>query len=99
MPIRRPTSDRLDDLLEQRGHLDARIDALSARARMEAKRDDDRLTWLLGKLVRDTLASDAMHPELRAFVMRELPPRLTDRDQQRGLWRRLFPDADVDTAP
>jgi hypothetical protein len=94
MPIKRPTSERLDDLLKQREELKAKIDALSARARLEAKKDEDRLVWLLGKLVHETLASNAAHPELRSFVMRELPPRLTERDQRRGLWRRLFPDAD-----
>jgi ATP-dependent helicase YprA (DUF1998 family) len=91
MSSRRPTSDRLDDLLEQREQLDARIDALSARARVEAKKDEDRLKWLLGTLAFDKLASDA---DLQAFVRRELPPRLTDRDQRRGLWQKLFPDAD-----
>ncbi len=95
MPIKRPTSERLDDLLKQREELKAKIDALSARARLEAKKDEDRLVWLLGKLVRETLASDAAPPELRAFVMRELPSRLTDRDQQRGLWQTLFPPTEA----
>ena len=92
MPTRRPTSDRLDDLLEQRGHLDAKIGALSARARVEAKKDEDRMKWLLGTLAYDKLASDA---NLQAFVRRELPPRLTERDQRRGLWQKLFPDPEA----
>mgnify|MGYP007070496607 CR=1 FL=1 len=91
MSIRRPTAERLDDLLKQREQLKAKIDALSARARMEAKKDEDRLIRLLGALVYETLATS---PELQAFVARELPARLTERDRQRGLWGKLFPDAD-----
>lgn len=92
MPPPRPTSDRLDDLLKQRQQLDARIEALAARAKVEAKKDEDRLKFLLGTLVHDKLASE---PELRAFVERELPSYLTDRDHRRGLWQTLFPSTDA----
>jgi hypothetical protein len=92
MPIKRPTSERLDALLKQREELKAKIDAMSARARLEAKKDEDRLKWLLGTLVYDKLASD---PHLQAFVERELPHRLTERDHRRRLWQTLFPSKEA----
>ena len=81
----------LDDLLVRTARIDARD---TAREDLTAKRDDDRLTWLLGRLLRDGLATD---PELRAWVRRELPDRLTPRDRERGLWDRLFPSDDGET--
>ena len=78
----------LDDLLSRTARIEARDTARTAREDLAAKRDDDRLTWLLGRLLRDGLATD---PELRAWVRRALPDRLTPRDQERGLWDRLFP--------
>ena len=78
----------LDDLLARAARIDARETARTAREDLVARRDDDRLTWLLGRLLRDGLATD---PELRAWVRRELPDRLTSRDWDRGLWDRLFP--------
>ena len=84
----------LDDLLAHTARIDARETARTAREDLAAKRDDDRLTWLLGRLLRDGLATDS---ELRAWVRRELPDRLTPRDRERGLWDRLFPSDDGET--
>lgn len=84
----------LDDLLVRSARISARDTARTAREDLTAKRDDDRLTWLLGRLLRDGLATD---PELRAWVHRELPDRLTSRDRERGLWDRLFPSDDDET--
>ena len=84
----------LDDLLARTARLEARDAARTAREDLTAKRDDDRLTWLLGRLLRDGLATD---PELRAWVRRALPDRLTPRDLERGLWDRLFPSDDDGT--
>lgn len=81
----------LDDLLARTARIEARETARTAREDLADKRDDDRLTWLLGRLLRDGLATD---PELRAWVRRELPDRLTSRDRERGLWGRLFPSDD-----
>ena len=85
----------LDDLLACAIRIEARDTARTAREDLAAKRDEDRLTWLLGRLLRDGLATD---PELRAWVRRELPDRLTSRDRERGLWDHLFP-SDDDRAP
>ena len=82
----------LDDLLAHTARIEARETARTAREDLAAKRDDDRLTWLLGRLLRDGLATD---PDLRAWVRRELPDRLTPRDLDRGLWDRLFPADDA----
>lgn len=84
----------LDDLLARTARISARDTARTAREDLAAKRDDDRLTWLLGRLLRDGLATD---PELRAWVRRALPDRLTPRDRERGLWDRLFPSDDDGT--
>lgn len=88
MPSRRPLQDRLDELARRRAQVDAEIAALNARARQDAKKDEDRIKFLLGTLVWDRLGEDAA---LQAFVERELPARLTARDHDRGLWERLFP--------
>ena len=84
----------LDDLLSRTARIEARETARTAREDLAAKRDEDRLTWLLGRLMRDSLATD---PELRAWVRRALPDRLTPRDLERGLWDRLFPSRDDET--
>ena len=88
MPVR-PLQERLDELARRRAQVDAEIAALNARARQDAKKDEDRLKFLLGTLVWDRMAEDAA---LRAFVERELPVRLTPRDRDRRLWERLFPE-------
>ena len=80
--------ETLGSLVARTDQLAARDAARTARADVAAKREKDRLTWLLGRLLRDGMATD---PELRAWVQRELPPRLTERDRQRNLWARLFP--------
>ena len=85
----------LDELLSRTARIEARDTARTAREDLAAKRDDDRLTWLLGRLLRDGLAAD---PELRAWVRRALPDRLTPRDRKRDLWDRLFPSDDDGTA-
>ena len=85
----------LEDLLARAARIEARETARTAREDLTARRDDDRLTWLLGRLLRDGLATD---PGLRAWVRRELPGRLTPRDLERGLWDRLFPSDDDGTA-
>ena len=85
----------LDDLLARTARIEARETTRTAREDLAAKRDDDRLTWLLGRLLRDGLATD---PELRTWVRRELPDRLTPRDLERGLWDHLFPSSGDETS-
>jgi hypothetical protein len=89
MPQRRPTDTRLEELAEKKAQIDAQIDALSARRRLEQKKDEDRIKWLLGNLVFDNLSAE---PALQSIVRRDLPDRLTQRDRTRGLWQKLFPD-------
>lgn len=88
MPVR-PLQERLDELARRRAQVDAEIAALNARARQDAKKDEDRIKFLLGTLVWDRMAEE---PDLQAFVERELPARLTARDRDRGLWEQLFPE-------
>ena len=85
----------LDDLLARTARIEARDTARTAREDLAARRDDDRLTWLLGRLLRDGLATD---PELRAWVRRELPDRLTPRDREQDLLDRLFSSNDDETS-
>ncbi|MEP6049229.1 MAG: hypothetical protein ABJ226_23380, partial [Roseobacter sp.] len=66
-------------------------DALSARRRLEQKKDEDRIKWLLGTLVFDRLSAE---PALQSIVRRDLPDRLTQRDRDRGLLNKLFPTED-----
>lgn len=89
MPPRRPTDDRLEELITKKAQLDAQITALDARRRAQQKKDEDRIKWLLGTLVFDRLSAE---PALQSIVRRDLPERLTRRDKERGLWAILFPD-------
>lgn len=89
----RPPEARIAELTEKKSQLDAQIAALDARRRLSEKKDEDRLKWLLGTLVFDRLSAE---PALQSIVRRDLPDRLTERDQVRGLWRLLFPDSQED---
>ncbi|WP_299822663.1 hypothetical protein [uncultured Jannaschia sp.] len=80
--------ETLNGMISRAAQLEAQVDAKDARVAVVAKREEDRLTWHLGRLLRDGMETD---PELRAWVRRELPTRLTERDRQRNLWARLFP--------
>lgn len=95
MPQRRPTDTRLEELAEKKARIDAQMATLSARRRVEQKKDEDRIKWLLGTLVFDNLSGA---PALQELVRRDLPPRLTERDRTRGLWQKLFPDDEPDTS-
>lgn len=91
MPQSRPTEIRIKELAKKKAQIDAQIAALDARRRLSQKKDEDRLKWLLGNLVFDSLSAE---PALERVVRRDLPARLTQRDRDRGLWQILFPDAD-----
>ncbi|WP_423208201.1 hypothetical protein [Paracoccus yeei] len=65
------------------------MEAIDARQGEIDRKNDDRITWLLGSLVYERLGDNSA---LQDFVRRELPGRLTDRDHKRGLWQRLFPE-------
>ena len=93
MPQRRPTDIRLEELAEKKAQLDAQIATLDARRRLSQKKAEDRIKWLLGNLVFDRLSAE---PALQSIVRRDLPDRLTERDQARGLWQVLFPDSHED---
>tara|TARA_R110002110_G_scaffold185175_4_gene392246 strand:+ start:302 stop:589 length:288 start_codon:yes stop_codon:yes gene_type:complete len=86
----RPPDARIAELTEKKSQLDAQIAALDARRRLSQKKDEDRIKWLLGTLVFDRLSAE---PALQSIVRRDLPDRLTERDQARGLWQLLFPDS------
>ena len=86
----RPPEARIAELTEKKSQLDAQIAALDARRRLSQKKDEDRIKWLLGTLVFDRLSAE---PALQSIVRRDLPDRLTERDQARGLWQLLFPDS------
>lgn len=89
----RPPDARVAELTQKKSQLDAQIAALDARRRLSQKKDEDRIKWLLGTLVFDRLSAE---PALQSIVRRDLPDRLTERDQARGLWRLLFPDSHED---
>ena len=91
----RTTDARIAELTEKKSQLDAQIAALDARRRLSQKKDEDRIKWLLGTLVFDRLSAEPalQSPELVKLVRRDLPDRLTERDQARGLWQILFPDS------
>ena len=89
----RPPDARIAELTEKKSQLDAQIAALDARRRLSQKKDEDRIKWLLGTLVFDRLNAE---PALQSIVRRDLPDRLTERDQARGLWQILFPGAQDD---
>lgn len=89
----RPTDARIAELTQKKSQLDAQIAALDARRRLSQKKDEDRIKWLLGSLVFDRLSAE---PALQSIVRRDLPDRLTERDQARGLWQVLFPDSHED---
>lgn len=89
----RPPDARIAELTEKKSQLDAQIAALDARRRLSQKKDEDRIKWLLGTLVFDRLSAE---PALQSIVRRDLPDRLTERDQARGLWQVLFPDSHED---
>ncbi|MEO9652419.1 MAG: hypothetical protein ABJ360_25710 [Roseobacter sp.] len=91
MSQRRPTDARIEELSVKKAQIDAQIDALSARRRLEQKKDEDRIKWLLGTLVFDRLSAE---PALQSIVRRDLPDRLTQRDRDRGLLNKLFPTED-----
>ncbi len=88
MTKRQSTEERLRDLAQRRTQIDAQIAALDASHRLSQKKDEDRLKWLLGKLVFDRFNAE---PELQDLVRRALPERLTKRDRDRGIWQILFP--------
>jgi hypothetical protein len=85
----RPPDARIAELTQKKSQLDAQIAALDARRRLSQKKDEDRIKWLLGSLVFDRLSAE---PALQSIVRRDLPDRLTQRDQARGLWQKLFPE-------
>jgi len=85
----RPPDTRIAELTQKKSQLDAQIAALDARRRLSQKKDEDRIKWLLGTLVFDRLSAE---PALQSIVRRDLPDRLTERDQARGLWQVLFPE-------
>jgi hypothetical protein len=89
----RPPDTRIAELTQKKSQLDAQIAALDARRRLSQKKDEDRIKWLLGSLVFDRLSAE---PALQSIVRRDLPDRLTERDQARGLWQVLFPDSHED---
>ena len=93
MSQRRPTDARIEELAEKKAQLDAQIATLDTRRRLSQKKDEDRIKWLLGNLVFDSLSAE---PALQALVRRDLPDRLTQRDRDRGLWQILFPDTPED---
>ena len=68
---------------------------LDARRRAQQKKDEDRIKWLLGTLVFDRLSTE---PALQSIVRRDLPERMTQRDQTRGLWGMLFPEEATDAS-
>jgi len=88
MPQPKFKQDPTHKLFDRKAQLEAQAEALSARQQAQAKKEEDRLTWLLGTLVYDRMGDV---PGLRRFVEKELPARLTDRDCERGLWQVLFP--------
>lgn len=79
----------LEELARKKAQLDARMQAIDARQQEIDRKNDVRITWLLGSLVYEHLGNNSV---LQDFVRRELPGRLTDRDHKRGLWQRLFPE-------
>jgi hypothetical protein len=85
----RPPDTRIAELTEKKSQLDAQIAALDARRRLSQKKDEDRIKWLLGTLVFDRLSAE---PALQSIVRHDLPDRLTQRDQARRLWQKLFPE-------
>ena len=89
MPAHPDPLARLEELVQKKAQLDARMQAIDARQGEIDRKNDNRITWLLGSLVYERLRDD---PALRDFVRRELPSRLTERDGKRGLWQRLFPE-------
>lgn len=89
MPAHPDPLARLDELAQKKAQLDARMQAIDARQGEIDRKNDDRITWLLGSLVYERLRDN---PALQDFVRRELPGRLTERDGKRGLWQRLFPE-------
>ncbi|MGR3609164.1 MAG: hypothetical protein ACU0BN_09955 [Sulfitobacter sp.] len=88
MTKRQSIEDRLRDLAQRRTQIAAQIAALDARQHLSQKKDEDRLKWLLGKLVFDRFN---VEPKLQDLVRRALPERLTKRDRDRGIWQILFP--------
>ncbi|ARC39089.1 mobilization protein (plasmid) [Paracoccus yeei] len=89
MPAHPDPLARLEELVQKKAQLEARIEAIDARQGEIDRKNDDRITWLLGSLVYERLGDNSA---LQDFVRRELPGRLTDRDHKRGLWQRLFPE-------
>jgi hypothetical protein len=74
------TEQQINDLYRKKFQIDAQISAASARKRLQMKKDMDRLTWQIGKLVCEHLHTE---PKLEAWVFRELPKRFSKRDQER----------------
>ncbi|XQZ47612.1 mobilization protein (plasmid) [Paracoccus yeei] len=89
MPAHPDPLARLEELVQKKAQLEARMEAIDARQGEIDRKNDDRITWLLGSLVYERLGDNSA---LQDFVRRELPGRLTDRDHKRGLWQRLFPE-------
>ncbi|GHG35748.1 hypothetical protein GCM10017322_38270 [Paracoccus aerius] len=89
MPAHPDPLTRLEELARKTAQLEARMQTINARQRETDRKNDNRITWLLGSLLYERLRDD---PALQDFVRRELPGRLTDRDGKRGLWQRLFPE-------
>lgn len=87
------TGAQIQQLVDTKAQLEARLTALDARRRLSQKKDEDRLKWLLGTLVFDRLRTD---PVLQELVRRHLPERLSQRDRDRGLWQMLFPNMEED---
>ena len=87
------TGAQIQQLVDTKAQLEARLTALDARRRLSQMKDEDRLKWLLGTLVFDRLRTD---PALQELVRHHLPERLSQRDRDRGLWQMLFPNTKED---
>lgn len=87
------TGAQIQQLVDTKAQIDARLTALDARQNLSQKKDEDRLKWLLGTLVFDRLRTD---PVLQELVRRHLPERLSQRDRDPGLWQTLFPNTKED---
>ena len=87
MPELNKTQRRMHALQKQKKEIEGQLIVLSSRRRFEKRKAEDRLKWLLGSLVFDRFSHE---PALQELVRRELPNRLTKRDQERGISQIIF---------
>ena len=78
MSTAKTSADQLSELEAKKAAIDAKIQKLKANEKRNAKRNLDRLRYLIGEVVLDHLDN---RPDLQSLLTEHLPAKLTQRDK------------------